>query len=90
MMSQVCKVASGANDTRLFIIDLRRAAFAAASSFDRIDFVAVNGMNADLRLSFVSRCLGASGSSSEPGPILLLLPRRPPFFVAGDMDDPFR
>jgi hypothetical protein len=82
-------VASGANDTRLFIIDFRRAAFAAASSLDNIDFVAVIGMNADFRRSFVS-CFGASGSSSEPGPMLLLLPLRPPFFAAGDIDVPFR
>jgi hypothetical protein len=89
MISQVCSVASGANDTRRFIIDLRRAAFASASSFDRIDLVAVVGMNADLRLSFDSR-LGASGSSREPGPMLLLLPLRVVFFGESDIDRPFR
>jgi hypothetical protein len=88
MISHVCNVASGAKDTRLFAIDFRRAAFAAASSLERIDFVAVVGMNADFLRSFDSR-LGGSGSSSDPGPILLLRPRRPPFF-AGDMEDPLR
>jgi hypothetical protein len=84
--SHVCRVASGAKETRLLAMDLRRAALRSASAWlGRMPLTA--GTKADFLLFFISSfcSLLATSSSSPPGPMLLL---RPLFAFRGDK--PFR